>query len=678
MSTPIEQNTEGLEEILRTVNALPNAGGGSGSCAAVETFTTKPIGQLFDQPANYSFWCPQTLAYDPSIDKYVDLIFGTTNHLAADNAHTLWVSYIDPKTYEATEPVQCVYMDGETTLTMPDAGCAAFIILDDGRYMQINRPSSASNDMYLFFSEDNGKTWVKGDKAAGFSTTMEVYYLTKLSNGRLLANSTANKVINYSDNGGLNWKGVTPTTCGGNMESEIFFAEVKPGVVIAIGRYSMSGIGYNASGDSQHAVISFSEDYGTTWTPWKLSETIDNMNASCCTGYLHDGLLELFCGSRWYYNGNNANTDYTNTGKTGAITHYTATVENALADNFTNAGVVVYAKAQGNASSQDFHTPCVAVNGKEMLMVYADRVYPYTTESTNHYFVRGYLGDSMDYAPNDEIVSSIFPYSSKKVRELLMLQKSELIVLMNEAIMSNKPVAPDDVAVYATDGLVMYFNMTDGSKYDAENLTVTDVVHGLTANLIGIVFDWTALTELPEIREKSVPASIYFKTSNPLAEYITDEDTAFTLEWSMYQYSDLPQHPTDGWALRSETYKGMQFYGQNCGTYLATDGTTYKNVKDGLSAAGQEIYTHKLFPYGVTDTHRHCVMTFDSDGTVRWYKDGVKMSEAVMPDFLQWDRTYLTKGFRMGGNCRAMRIYKRALSDEEVRKNYEYEKQFFV
>lgn len=29
MSTPIEQNTEGLEEILRTVNALPEAGGGS-------------------------------------------------------------------------------------------------------------------------------------------------------------------------------------------------------------------------------------------------------------------------------------------------------------------------------------------------------------------------------------------------------------------------------------------------------------------------------------------------------------------------------------------------------------------------------------------------------------------------------------------------------------------------
>ena len=31
MSTPIEDNTAGLEEILRTVNALPNAGGGGGT-----------------------------------------------------------------------------------------------------------------------------------------------------------------------------------------------------------------------------------------------------------------------------------------------------------------------------------------------------------------------------------------------------------------------------------------------------------------------------------------------------------------------------------------------------------------------------------------------------------------------------------------------------------------------
>lgn len=35
MSTPIEENTTGLEEILRTVNALPNAGGGGVSVKRV-------------------------------------------------------------------------------------------------------------------------------------------------------------------------------------------------------------------------------------------------------------------------------------------------------------------------------------------------------------------------------------------------------------------------------------------------------------------------------------------------------------------------------------------------------------------------------------------------------------------------------------------------------------------
>lgn len=40
MSTPIEQNTEGLEEILRTVNALPNACGGGGSLDKWELLNT--------------------------------------------------------------------------------------------------------------------------------------------------------------------------------------------------------------------------------------------------------------------------------------------------------------------------------------------------------------------------------------------------------------------------------------------------------------------------------------------------------------------------------------------------------------------------------------------------------------------------------------------------------------
>lgn len=313
-------------------------------------------------------------------------------------------------------------------------------------------------------------------------------------------------------------------------------------------------------------------------------------------------------------------------------------------------------------------------------MVYADRVYPYTAESTNHYFVRGYLGSSMDYAPNDEIVSAALPYSSKKVRELLMLQKSELITLMNEAIMSNKPVTPDDVAVYTPDGLVAYFNMTDASKYDATNLTIEDTVHGFDAKLVDTLSANTVhLTELPEIREKSVSAAVYFaQGANPLAEYITEEDNAFTLEWSMYQYSDSTQKASSSFVLQNKGWIGITMYGSSFGHYLATDGTTYKGIYEAFTAAGYNLYTHDLFPWGITDTHRHCVMTFDSGGTVRWYKDGKKIAEVPITDFLQWDRRYLDGPFMMGGNCRALRIYKKALSDEEVLNNYKYEKQFYV
>lgn len=163
---------------------------------------------------------------------------------------------------------------------------------------------------------------------------------------------------------------------------------------MAIARYSMSGTGnYNTgSGDSQHSLISYSQDYGTTWTPWKLSETLDNQNASSATGFVRNGKVEIFTASRWYhYNNSSVNSDYTNTGKDGAITHYVATVENALADKFSNLGVVVYAKAtEDNIAAMEFHTPCVAVKDDDnMLLVYFDRIAPYTEPSTNHYFVRG-------------------------------------------------------------------------------------------------------------------------------------------------------------------------------------------------------------------------------------------------------------------------------------------------
>jgi hypothetical protein len=685
---PIDTPDVDLTGVVKSVNGnKPDANGNvtitsAGGAAVVETFTTQPIGQLFEQPVNYAFWSPQSLRWDKNLWKYVDVIYGTTDHMAGASAHSLWVSYIDPDTLMAEAPVQCRYVDADgNDVTLDDAGTGAWMILDDGKYLLFN---FIGGKMYRFISSDYGKTWVQEQECSGYPSTQELYFLVKLSNGRLLANSCEMKGIARSDDMGVTWKYTTPTnSIGGNLMAEINFFEVKPGVVIAIGRYSMSGMGVNASGDCQHAIISYSEDYGATWTPWKLSDTIDNMNASCCTGYVHDGILELFTGSRWYHRGANATTDYTNTGKSGAVIHYTATIENALADKFTNMGVVVYSKAQGDLSSQDFHTPCVAVNGKDMLLVYCDRVYPYTEEKTNHYFVRGYLGGSMDYAPKDEIVSAVFPYSSEKVMQLLAKQKSELIVLINEAILNNKPVVPDDgeddgALAYIFDGIVANFNMLDASKYDAENLTITDTVHGLTAQLYGCEFNNTALTELPKIRDNSATAASVYFGNNPLADYISADNIELTLEWSQYRYADDASIPTSGYLFRQDNFR-IAVYGNECGKFLKSDGSTYADVGDALKSAGyKDNIAGKYLYSSEAGIHVHSVATFAKDGTIKLYKNGAKTAEAVMPDFLKWDPQLLSKAFRMGGYCRSIRIYSRPLTDAEVLNNYEYEKQFFV
>lgn len=643
----------------------------------VETFTTQPIGRLFERPVDYSAWCSQSLQYDSNLGKYVDLIHGTPTHMSATSERTLWVTYIDPKTYEAEEPVECKYVDvNGNELTPTNKGRSAYLILDDGSYLLFNHMNGT---MYRFISNDNGKTWVQEKACTGYPTTNEMYFLVKLSNGRLLANSSQMKSIARSDDMGLTWKTTTPTTSGGNLEAEIFMSEVKEGVVIAIGRYSMSGIGYDASGDSQHAIISYSYDYGDTWTPWKISDTLDNMNASSCTGYCHDGMIEIFTGSRWYYNGSYSNTDYDNTGKTGAITHYVATIENALNDNFTKIGVVVYAKAKGDGSSQDFHTPCIAVNGKDMLLCYFDRVEPYTEESANHYFVRGHMGSSIDYGVRDDLISAVFPYSSAKVDELLKRQYAKLMEKINEIVINGGGTPdtgddpendPENPSFYITDGIIFNYNMLDSAKYDVEKVTITDSIKGQVATFVKPdSTNFTAVNELPTIRDNSVSLSAIYLPENTLSKYITSENYEMSIEMGYYRYADDVKQGTGDYILCSNGSGGSSFrhgmYDVSGIRYVNTSGNYVKIAgKGGKSVIN--IYA--------TDVFQHGVLTMGSDGTAKFYKNGELLATVTLDDFTKWDDTLLTRAFKMGGYCKSIRLYGKVLSESEIINNYNYEK----
>lgn len=629
----------------------------------IRTFKTQAIGELFDQPENYTAWCSGSLRYDDKLGKFVDLLYAAPKHENPDYTVN-YVTYIDPKTYEATTPVLCKYYDtdGITELTISYAGRPAFVILRDGSYMILQTIGSSN---YRFISTDFGLTWVKGEQITGYSGSTETYALVQLSNGRLLANAISN-VINYSDDDGATWTSVTPVTSGASYEAEYCFLEVKSGVVLGICRKTVGGVGRTESGDAEHAVITVSRDYGTTWDDLKISETIDNMNASTCTGFVHDGIVEIFAASRWYHSGNYAVTDYLNTGKSGAITHYVATIDNALNDKFTKMGVIAYAKTTGETSplaAQDFHTPCIAVNGNDMLMVYFDRVHPYdVVDMTNHYYIRGSL-DGIDYGVNDDIQSKIFPVSSVKIDALLRKLKNELIVKINEAIISGGIIPPSEdengnPGTYIMDGVLVNFNFTDSAAINTNDMTVTDSIHRVAASCTSEIF--------PEIRENSLAKATF--NIPALGDYYgsTSLGKGFTIEISVYHY--------DG-----DTFQEWEFWRTptNQSNYSApgkyTRGTTLKYV-DTDGAIQKLSYWAEWFGRGTTALgFYHIVITAGIDGIVNLYKNGECITTLTPTNFASWTAGFEAQETVLTEYLKTYRVYSRALTAEEVASNYKYE-----
>lgn len=667
----IQKNKEDIAQLKK------NGTGGTAASVIDKPLIMQNIGVLYDNPEGYDYiaWCPGNLRYDPNLDKYVSMVYGSTQHVNGTTA--LFVSYIDPKTYEATVPVRCYTDNGSTAMV----GSTAFWIDDDGTYKMLYKYTD--NKTYLYTSTDGGINWVKGDAVSGFSGSP--WGITKLSNGRLIFGDDQTKVgIYYSDNGGVNWTQVIPGTAGGDYEAEACILELEPGKLIAIARYSMSGIGYSVSGSSEPAIVSFSEDYGTTWTAWKKSATITNMNASTCAGYVHNGRVDVFAASRWYWKGNAANDDYTNTGKTGAITHYTATVENALQDNFTNAGILTYANAYGSGSSQDFHSPALAVKGDDVLLMWFDRIYPYTNEVTSHYFARG-SASCMDYAPKDDLVSVIFPYSSAQVKKLLAQQYADLITKVNEAILSgglinpDNPNDPDAVVSYIMDGVVLNFNFLDTSKQDTTAMTLTDTINGVVGTFKTANNGSTTVSEFPAVRDNSMEYAQLVLPANTLSEFITDDPHAMTVEFSIFYES------VDEWSGKTSngSYTGVHaaaFYSNGGGANsmricsnemipLFADNSG-SNVNSRDSAFKTNIYS-----LNQPNVLHHCAVTMAADGTTTYYKNGeITAGPAVIhSSFAKWAAVNLTRGFTFNGPFKSARIYKRALTADEVMNNYKYE-----
>lgn len=383
--------------------------GGNDNSLGIETYKVEDIGELYVAPSNYTAWCAGDLHFDKKLDKFVVLLFCAPAHV--HNSSNLYVSYIDKNDFIATTPQKCKYVDsdGTTDITPTKAGICSFIILQDGTYLMIH--SISDGTIHRFVSTDNGVTWKSTNVLT--NTFNSPWKIKELSNGRLICSDDSKRVgFMYSDNKGVTWSKVIPVTCNGDYEAEADIIELEPNKLMAIARKNMNGAGYDFSGDSDHAIISYSNDNGNTWTPWKESATLDNMNASCCTTIVHDGIVEVFACSRWYKIGSYTNTDNINTGKTGAMFHYVATLENAKNDNFTKIGLVEYAR--GNAD--EYHSPCIAKdNNNNILIVHMDKGKDVLC---NHRYIRGSL-NNLSYLATDGSSTPLKSYSAKYTDMLL-------------------------------------------------------------------------------------------------------------------------------------------------------------------------------------------------------------------------------------------------------------------
>lgn len=403
-----------------TISVSVSSGG-----TALEVYKTEPIGELFNPPANYNAWCPSNLQFDKTRGVYAVLINGANAHVFT--ALNQYFCTINPDTLVSTIPklISVVDTNGDP-VTFDVSSSNNFMILEDGTYMYLLR----KNGIYhRITSVDGGMTWVdRGQIVVSPSNSLtissNIWGITKLFNGRLICGFGAQSEVlgktMYSDDNGVSWTVVPVGTSypSGTTSAEPCIIEVSPNKLISLARRTTGGA--PAGSTPEPALISFSTDNGATWTNYKNSTSILNMNASGATAFVHDGIVEVFAASRYY-----STTANSNTGETGSITHYIATVENALNDNFTLKETTVYANA---ANSVNFHSPCVTIDDqKRLLLMYMDES-EYPIADVNYWFVRGGLG-YVSYKNRDGAKSPIYSYSGKYIDFLISNLRTDLASL---------------------------------------------------------------------------------------------------------------------------------------------------------------------------------------------------------------------------------------------------------
>lgn len=584
------------------------------------------------------------IIWDEELNKAVGIVMsGNGSH---SNQYPFYRVTIDSNGYMSEyEEVTFNYPESDNT----EVGyIGSILILKDGSYW------CCDYRQRIFKSYDKGYTWefLTQLQLGGRSSYNNdfLFGVTKLSNGRLVAGNGGDSVAEsyYSDDEGISWN-VVPMNIlnlgnrvypeGVYKPFEPFFIDCGNGKVIQYARASMNAYKSYSDGiwtQKEAAVYSKSEDYGTTWTPWEWSKSLEDMTANNGKICIIKNMVHCVYGSRWI--------------------NYT--------DHYGNkpSFVLRYIKSDLNrVFSDDWDAPEVIDVGhwdKDTAIRVSDCGYPsiWSDKSENLYAVYYDSDESeLPYGANWRLImgnpyiqpqkinnsgkgSKVTSYSQAVIDSLLSLIKTQI----NDLYMKVGEMPPntgDNEGTYPVmEGLVEWFEVGDVSQWNESiiksKISSEKTGQGQNGNsCTGLYFNSKAAPT--EFNGNMSKIGIVFNST--LADY------GITTEFSIEFIFDVSVNQSIFALLQSPvTWNGNQ------------------NVI--------KVYNNNIGGYQLAATHVIFVFTQDEITT---YRNGTKISTNTESPIKEFSSLIISIR-AWGGGCGGIRLYNHALSANEIQNNYKY------
>lgn len=618
-----------LSKLSEDVNDLKNNGTGTSSGTSSGGNLAKlakaiPYGNIIptdEKEGDYLCWTMGNCKYDKYTDKVVFLYNAREEHVAS--LSRIYMRTIDCQTYEVSKSTlvaDTMVINGTEYALVSNF----FLILEDGTYLVLAKMSFENNTNnvvanYVYKSTDHGATWTQTEISidTGSYTYNGNHNPVVLSNGRIIATITTASLqhVMYSDDKGENWTIARMVSSSGLSEG--FIVELDDiGNLCCISRQSASE--YTTA---KPAKLSFSSDYGTTWTAPVDSVSIPDMTANPCSAIVDkDGIVTLFYGSRYNGDGYNA-TLYKQSG----------TLKQLAEDSMDKPVVICHGDA---VHGQDFgYVACCEDKYGQMYIVYYDgdnTVQGYTTIK----LVRASRSNIAN-AINDSVAGKTNVYSAEKVRELLAEQYAILIKKINDIVIENDgSVDGGETGSYPiTDKLVHWFRTED-----VVDTTWTDFIDKVTSYTITSVDTENNLVDLPS----------FLNLGNNEKIGIGND---FTIE-GVFHHSNL--------LIGHSLYN---FVSNNCDysvrvSIYQVDGTSYQY--DTMSNFSQSL-VHVVFTVDISNLAAKVYINGKLEGTATITNDTLTTNP--------WEICENTPTGKLGN----WRIYDKVLTADEVSNNYKYE-----